>query len=166
MYWNKHMEPLILFSRYTNSPYTMWGEVKTMLSILKKGSSQRWRGWIQKITDLIYLLLMEIVMPRVQEKLLRMFTPGSILSTGKSTFWISALHRCELPGNYPDFIGVMVFYPFCRRTKIILVTTVICYKINKYPVINVIYIGEQSGNNFWNYRGKYIYIYIHQDSDM
>ena len=23
-------------------------------------------------------------------------------------------HRWELPGNYSDFIGVMVFYLFCR----------------------------------------------------
>ena len=31
-------------------------------------------------------------------------------------------HRWVLPGNYPDFIVVMVFYLFCRRTKRILVT--------------------------------------------
>ena len=37
-------------------------------------------------------------------------------------------HRWELPGNYHDFIGVLIFYLFCRRTKRIIVTTIICYK--------------------------------------
>ena len=38
-------------------------------------------------------------------------------------------HKWELLGNYLDFIEVMVFYLFCRRTKRILVTVIRCYKI-------------------------------------
>ena len=38
-------------------------------------------------------------------------------------------HRWELPGNYPDFIVVMVFYLLCRRTKRILVTSITDFKI-------------------------------------
>ena len=40
----------------------------------------------------------------------------------------STLHRWELPGNYRDFIVVMLFYLFCRRTKIILVTPTTGFK--------------------------------------
>ena len=38
-------------------------------------------------------------------------------------------HRWELPGNYRDFIMVMVFYLFFRRTKRILVTPITDFKI-------------------------------------
>ena len=39
-------------------------------------------------------------------------------------------HRWELPGNYRDFIVVMVFYLLCRRTKIILVTATIGFNFS------------------------------------
>ena len=38
-------------------------------------------------------------------------------------------HIWELPGNYHDFIVVMVFYLFCQRTKRILVTVITGFKI-------------------------------------
>ena len=38
-------------------------------------------------------------------------------------------HRWELPGNYRDFRGVMVIYLFCRRTKRVLITPIIDFKI-------------------------------------
>ena len=38
-------------------------------------------------------------------------------------------HRCELPGNYRDFRGVMVIYLFCRRTKRVLITPIIDFEI-------------------------------------
>ena len=49
----------------------------------------------------------------------------------KSCSWAppSCEHRWELPGNYRDFIVVMVFYLFCRRTKRILVTAITGFKI-------------------------------------
>ena len=41
----------------------------------------------------------------------------------------SNMHIWELPGNDRDFIGVMIFYLFCRRTEIILVTAIRGFKI-------------------------------------
>ena len=41
----------------------------------------------------------------------------------------SGPHRWELPGNYRDFIVVMVFYLFCWRTKRIIVTPITYFKI-------------------------------------
>ena len=41
---------------------------------------------------------------------------------------VSVWHRWELPGNYRDFIVVMVFYLFCWRTKRILVTPITDFK--------------------------------------
>ena len=38
-------------------------------------------------------------------------------------------HRWELPGNYRDFMVVMVIYLFCRRTKRVLITPFIDFKI-------------------------------------
>ena len=38
-------------------------------------------------------------------------------------------HRWELPGNYRDFIVVMVFYLFFWRSKRILVTIITGFKI-------------------------------------
>ena len=45
--------------------------------------------------------------------------------------WVvpSRRHIWELPGNYRDFIVVMVFYLFCWRTKRILVTAITDFKI-------------------------------------
>ena len=44
----------------------------------------------------------------------------------------TGIHRWELLGNYCDFVGVMVFYLSCQRTKRIIVTAIICYNIYIY----------------------------------
>ena len=71
-------------------------------------------------------------------------------------------HRCELPGNYRDFIRVMVFYLFCWRNMRIFFTAVF-YTLYIYMVVNLIYIGEQLGDIFlklpWH-------IYIHIDTSI
>ena len=63
-------------------------------------------------------------------------------------------------GNYRDFIRVMVFYLFCRRSWRIIVITVFGYTVYIYSLINDIYIGDQSGNSLlklpWH-----IYIHIY-----
>ena len=43
-------------------------------------------------------------------------------------YFTNFTHRWELTGNYRDFMVVMVFYLFCRRTNRILVTPIIEFK--------------------------------------
>ena len=68
-------------------------------------------------------------------------------------------HLWKLPGNYRDFVRVMVFHLFCRRSMRILVTVVFCHLLYIYTFINDIYIREPPGNNFEITMAHYIYTY-------
>ena len=56
-------------------------------------------------------------------------------------------HRWDLPGNFRDFMRVMVFYLFCQRSMRIIVTVDFCHLVYIYTFIHDIYIGETSDNN-------------------
>ena len=60
-----------------------------------------------------------------------MLVVGPYLGAGEVLI-IGGGHRWELPGNYRDFIEVMVFYLFCWITKRILVTAMVSGKIFQY----------------------------------
>ena len=81
----------VLASTYVTSPVVIKvykcsiypaGGGKKYAEYITKNPSHKWRSWIHKITGLIYLLFMELVMSRVELKLLRLFFLGYILSTG------------------------------------------------------------------------------------
>ena len=76
-----------------------------------------------------------------------------ILSNGRN-------HRWELPGNYRDFIVVMVFYLFYWKTKRILVTPITDFKIYILIQSLMLFIWENNWVIFLNYHGTFIYIYI------
>ena len=55
-------------------------------------------------------------------------------------FILSIEHRWELLGNYHNFVGVMVFYLFCQRTKRVLVTAIRGFKIYTHNQSLMIFI--------------------------
>ena len=69
-------------------------------------------------------------------------------------------HRWELPGNYRDFIEVMVFYLFCWRTKRIIVTAITGYKIYLLIQSLMLFISENNRVTFFEVTMAHLYIYI------
>ena len=57
---------------------------------------------------------------------INLYNTTSAVHTNTMNFvCLPSRHRWELPGNYPNVIGLVVIYLFFWITKIILVTTVI-----------------------------------------
>ena len=83
---------------------------------------------------------------------------GNILAT--------KAHRRELPGNYRDFIAVMVFYLFCQRTKRIIVIAITCFKIYILIKSLMLFILENNWVFFFEITMAHLFIYTYQDSDM
>ena len=69
-------------------------------------------------------------------------------------------HRWELPGNYLDFIVVMVFYLFCCKTKRILVTLIIDFKIYILIQSLILFIQENNWVICFESTMAHFYIYI------
>ena len=70
-------------------------------------------------------------------------------------------HIWELPGNYCDFIVVMVFYLFFRRTKGIIVTTITDFKIYILMQSLLLFIYGSNWVRFFEMTMAHSCIYIH-----
>ena len=68
-------------------------------------------------------------------------------------------HRWELPGNYRDFIVVMVFYLFCWKTKRILVTPITDFKM--YILIQSLMLFIQENNRVIVFLITMAHLYIY-----
>ena len=73
----------------------------------------------------------------------------------------SGEHRWELPGNYPYIYNYGNLPLWLENYTLFSLRSIFTNIFYTYPLRNIIYLGELSGNIISNYHGTFIHIFMH-----